>query len=139
MNDILINKIQSIQRSIRRAREEYSAGPNTFVTNYTRQDAAILNILRACDSTIDLANHLVRIHKLGIPVSSADSFRLLSAEGLITPLLATQMKKLIGFWNFAVHQYTKIDLEVVASVITKDLDRLLEFTDIVGIHIEPIQ
>ncbi|MDD2903897.1 MAG: hypothetical protein PHU44_15835 [Syntrophales bacterium] len=49
MNDIIINKIQSIQRCIQRAREEYASDPDGFDTNYTRQDAAIFNVLRACE------------------------------------------------------------------------------------------
>jgi hypothetical protein len=43
MNDIVINKIQSIQRCVIRAREEYEIDPAGFAENYTRQDAAVLN------------------------------------------------------------------------------------------------
>jgi hypothetical protein len=35
MNDLVINKIQSIQRGIARAREEYNADPAGFATNHT--------------------------------------------------------------------------------------------------------
>jgi hypothetical protein len=57
MNDVIINKIESIQRCIKRAREEYEKAGKSFYEDYTRQDAAILNITRACEQTIDLANH----------------------------------------------------------------------------------
>jgi hypothetical protein len=63
MNDIAINKIQSIQRCTLRAREEYRYDPGGFDTNYTRQDAAVLNILRACEQAIDLANHIIKSYK----------------------------------------------------------------------------
>ena len=58
MNDIVVNKIQGIQRCIRRARKVYQANPDGFATNTTHQDAALLNVLRACEMTIDLANQL---------------------------------------------------------------------------------
>ena len=77
MNDIIVNKIQSIQRCVERAREEYLKDPEDFENNYTVQDAAILNILRACELAIDLANHIIKSHKMGIPTSSAESFELL--------------------------------------------------------------
>ena len=77
MNDIVVNKIQSIQRCIERAREEYCDDPEGFDADYTRQDAAVLNILRACEQAIDLANHVIKSRKLGIPNSSAESFDLL--------------------------------------------------------------
>jgi hypothetical protein len=86
MNDVVINKIQSIQRCVRRAREEYRKDPEGFAGNYTRQDAAMLNVVRACETAIDLANHVIRVRKLGIPVSSADTFELLKAERVIDPV-----------------------------------------------------
>jgi uncharacterized protein YutE (UPF0331/DUF86 family) len=131
MNDILTNKIQSIQRCVRRAREEYTVSPESFKTDFTRQDAAILNVIRACDSAIDLANHLIRLKKIGVPLTSADSFQLLLAERMITPALADQMRKMVGFRNIAVHQYSKVDLEIVESVIKTELDHLIEFGDVV--------
>lgn len=46
-DDVLLNKAASIERCIARAREEYNADPSGFATNFTRQDAAVLNIQRA--------------------------------------------------------------------------------------------
>ena len=129
MNDILINKIQSIQRCVQRAREEYQADPDGFVTNYTRQDAALLNVLRACETAIDLANYVIRANKLGIPVSSADSFKLLQTAHIIDNRLAERMEKMVGFRNTVVHQYTKINIDIVEAVITTELDELIAFTD----------
>jgi len=129
MNDVVINKIQSIQRCVRRAREEYHADPTGFASNYTRQDAALLNVVRACETAIDLANHIIRVRKLGIPVSSADTFELLKREGIIDGRLADRMKGMVGFRNTVVHQYTKIDLAIVEAVIVTDLDELVVFAD----------
>lgn len=131
MRDLLINKIQTVQRCVRRAREEYEADPATFDTNYSRQDAAILNILRACESAIGLANHLIRVQKLGVPVTSADSFRLLAAGGVLDARVAERMIKMIGFRNTVVHQYTDVSLAIVRSVLANDLDELIAFTDLV--------
>jgi uncharacterized protein YutE (UPF0331/DUF86 family) len=129
MNDVVINKIQNIQRSVRRAREEYQANPRAFASDYTRQDAALLNLLRACEAAIDLANHVIRVRKLGIPVSSADAFELLKAERIIESGMAERMKKMVGFRNTIIHQYTKVDLAIVEAVIVTELDELLAFAD----------
>ena len=129
MNDIVISKIQSIQRCIRRAREEYQADREGFATNFTRQDAAILNVLRACETAIDLANYTIRTYKLGIPSSSADCFSLLYSERVIDSRLAERMVKMVGFRNAVVHQYTKIDIRIVEAVIVSELDEVLAFAD----------
>ena len=53
-DDVLINKAAIIERCVARAREEYAHDPIQFETNFTRQDAAILNIQRACEATLDM-------------------------------------------------------------------------------------
>jgi len=135
MNDILINKIQSIQRCVQRAREEYQADRDSFATNYTRQDAALLNVMRACETAIDLANYVIRADKLGIPVSSADSFKLLQTARIIDVRLAERMEKMVGFRNTIVHQYTKINIHIVEAVITTELDELIAFADRIREHV----
>ena len=83
MNDIIINKIQSIQRCIQLAREEYQFNKDGFLTDYSRQDAAVLNLIRACEQSIDLASHIVKIYKMGIPTNTAEFFQLLQRKNVI--------------------------------------------------------
>jgi uncharacterized protein YutE (UPF0331/DUF86 family) len=129
MNDIVINKIQSIQRCIERARQEYQADSDGFAANYTAQDAAVLNVLRACEQAIDLANHLIQTHKMGIPTSSAESFDLLRQKSVIDLALSEKLKQMVHFRNTVVHQYEHMDLEIVKSVIVSGLDDLIQFGD----------
>ena len=131
MNDIVVNKVQSIQRCAERASEEYRLAGNDFPTDYTRQDAAVLNITRACEQAIDLANHLIRVYKMGIPVSSADSFALLAMKHVIPTSLEEKMKSMVGFRNIAVHEYRKLNVDIVEAVIRTGLDDLWAFTDYV--------
>lgn len=129
MKEVVINKIQNIQRCVMRAREEYLADKEGFRSNFTRQDAAILNVLRACETTIDLANYVIRTEKLGIPKSTADIFNLLFQAGVIEENLAERLEKMVGFRNTLVHQYTKANIDIVESVIDSGLDNLLTFSD----------
>ena len=55
MTDVGIQKITSLQRCVARAREAHAEAGANFRTNYNLQDAAILNVVRACDTAIDLA------------------------------------------------------------------------------------
>lgn len=136
MNDIILNKIQSIQRCVERAREEYHKRPEDFDADYTCQDAAILNVVRACEQTIDLANHVIKTHKMGIPSSSAESFELLQRKLVLDRHLMKKLKNMIHFRNIVIHNYQQLNLDIVKSVIKSDLndlvvfcDRIVEFTD----------
>lgn len=129
MNDIIVNKIQSIQRCVERAREEYYKNPAGFDTDYTMQDAAVLNILRACEQAIDLANHIIKSHKMGIPNSSTESFDLLNKKHIIDRTLSEKLKKMVQFRNIIIHQYKIMDIEIVKNVIKSGLDDLVMFAD----------
>ena len=60
VDDVLLNKAASIERCVARAREEYAANPQGFGSDFTRQDAAILNVQRACEAALDMGRHLMQ-------------------------------------------------------------------------------
>ncbi len=132
-----INKVQSIQRCVERAREEYRLAGDRFAEDYSRQDAAILNITRACEQAIDLANHVIKQNKLGIPASSAESFELLARKNIITSETEEKMRRMVGFRNVAVHQYQRLNTGIVETVIVSGLDDLLTFTRSILDHLRP--
>lgn len=129
MNDIIINKIQSIQRCIARARAEHNADRENFATNFTRQDAAVMNVLRACEQSIDLANHLIKTQKMGVPTSSSESFALLAEQGVINNDLRQKLTSMVHFRNTIIHQYQKMDIAIVQAVIETGLDDLIRLGD----------
>jgi uncharacterized protein YutE (UPF0331/DUF86 family) len=136
IDDVVINKVQSIQRCVARAREEYQRAGDAFRTDYTAQDAAVLNVTRACEQAIDLANHVVKVYKLGIPISSGESFKLLARQNVIAAGLAQRMQRMVGFRNIAVHLYQELDLDVVEKVITSGLDDVLSYADTVLAYLQ---
>ena len=129
MSEIVINKIQSIQRCIARAREELQGAGEGFPHDYTRQDAAVLNITRACEQAIDLANYIIKTHEMGIPTSSRESFSLLERQRVIPAALSETLQKMVGFRNIAVHQYQALKIEIVMAIIERDLNDLVVYTE----------
>jgi len=127
IEDVTAQKIASVQRCVVRARQVLADAGAEFRTNHNLQDAAVLNVIRACDTSIDLANMLIRRRRLGIPSESRDSFAILVREQIIDPGLGDRLKKMVGFRNLAVHQYRDLDMEIVEDVILKNLDDVLSF------------
>lgn len=127
MSALVLGKVAALERAVARAREEFAAAGAAFATDYTRQDAAILNILRGCELALDLANILVRERGLGVPQSGRDAFRLLADAGLLAHDLAERLQRMVGFRNIAVHQYQQLDLAIVSAILSRDLDELLRY------------
>ena len=130
-DDVLINKAATIERCVARAREEYFSDPATFASNFTRQDAAILNIQRACEAALDMGQHLIRRERLGVPQSARDVFALLAQGGWIAPALAEGLKRKVGFRNIAVHDYKALQLPITVAIIEKHFDEFLQYSQAV--------
>lgn len=131
MDDVLLNKATNLEHCIQRIHEEYDGSKEEFSTLYTKQDAVILNLLRACETAIDMANRVVRIKSLGLPQSSRDVFVLLENAKIISPELSRDMQMMVGFRNIAIHDYTRLDIHVVQSIVENKLQNLLHFSRVI--------
>jgi uncharacterized protein YutE (UPF0331/DUF86 family) len=127
MDDVVLNKAATVERCILRAREVYAGDPAHLSADLTRQDSIVLNLQRACEAAIDLAMHLVRKHRLGVPQDSRDAFELLIARGELDQALGSSLKGMVGFRNVAVHDYTRLNLDIVRAILETRADDLLAF------------
>lgn len=126
-DDVVLNKVASLERCVSRIREVYGGNDLHLYNDPTKQDSILLNLQRACEISIDLAMHLVRKRRLGVPQDSRDAFELLHAGKLVDRELATVLKRMVGFRNIAVHEYDKLNFDIVKAIITQRLDDFLQF------------
>lgn len=120
MDDITINKTSIIRRCLVRIAEEFQGNADRLTIS-TVQDSVVLNLLRACEAAIDLAMHQVAVQHLGIPQNSRDAFDLLSANHIISEASAASMKRMVGFRNIAVHDYQRMQVEILEAILTQHL------------------
>lgn len=128
-DDVLINKAATIERCVARAREEFDHDPTTFESNFSRQDAAVMNIQRACEAALDMGNHIIRRERLGLPQSARDVFEILAQAKWIDQALAGSLKRMVGFRNIAVHDYQKLLMPITVKVITEHLVEFLQYSE----------
>jgi uncharacterized protein YutE (UPF0331/DUF86 family) len=134
VDDVLLNKAATIERCLQRIDQEYKGHEAELDRNFTRQDAIILNLQRACETAIDAAMHLVRTRRLGLPQESREAFTLLEGVGLIGSSMAVRMRAMVGFRNVAVHDYIRLNLEIVRAIVARHLDDLRAFATTIIRH-----
>jgi len=136
MDDVLLNKADTIERCLVRIRDEYREAGDRLETDFTRQDAIVLNILRAAEAAIDAAMHMARLRKLGIPQRSRDAFVLMEKNGLLEATLSRRMQAMVGFRNIAVHNYQEISLPILRSILDHHLSDFEAFArTIIGLAV----
>jgi len=130
-DDILLNKAAIIERCLKRVKEEYVGSESELEKNITKQDAILLNLQRACNGAIDMGGRVVRLEKLGLPQGSRDVFDMLAKANIITDDLSIRLQKMVGFRNLAIHEYQKLNLDIVKSIIEINLQDFYEFIEII--------
>ena len=126
MNDVILYKTITIERCVNRIYEVYEGNPDNL-KDLTKQESIILNIQRACETSIDLAMHIVSEQNLGVPKARYEGFKLLQEAGLIDANLAKTLMNMVAFRNIAVDDYQALEL----AILDKHIDDFKEFTKVV--------
>ena len=124
-SDVLTNKAAIIERCVARIQEDFD---EDFGTDFTKQDAVILNLQRACQACIDMAAHVVKSKQLGVPQTSRELFSLLAEHQLISASLSEQLQGMVSFRNIAIHDYTSLNLDIVVSIVGHHLGDFTDFS-----------
>jgi uncharacterized protein YutE (UPF0331/DUF86 family) len=126
-DDVILAKVEIIERCVRRIHEVYAGNPANLHQDWTRQDSILLNIERACQASIDLAMRLVTMRGLGLPAESREAFVLIANAGIIDRELSVALQRMVGFRNLAVHNYRKLDLAIVQNLVEHRLGDFARF------------
>ncbi len=127
MSEVLIGKQESLERCIQRVREVWGRPSEIpFERDLDKQDLIALNLMRAFDTLLHMANFLIRGKKLGWPKSSDESFDMLAEAGLVDAETRDNLKRGNAMRDMLVRRYAAIDLDKVRQVIELNLDEMLD-------------
>ena len=124
--DIMLAKAGVIRRCLRRIREKTGMDPEQL-KDPDVQDIFVLNLQRAVQASIGLAAHIVAEEGLGLPASLRENFRLLWEAKILSRDLAERMQRMVGFRNIAIHEYQRLDIEVLKKILTDHLEDLVQY------------
>ncbi len=127
MDKVLLTKFASLEKCIKRVREEYVACEGDIEHDILRQDSILLNLERACEQCLSMGQRMIRLKKLGLPKEYRDIFIVLKEAKIISEELSERLQRMVGFRNVAIHDYQALDFERIKWIIEKGVDDLLTF------------
>lgn len=135
--DAVLSKISIVKNclnSIKKATElEPSKLEETFI-----QDVFVLNLQRAIQACIDIANIIIALNGFKLPAAYKDSFLILSQNSVIDNNLAKKMINMVGFRNIAVHEYQELNTDILKSILLNNLRDFEEFYSIIYSKIDEL-
>jgi len=127
MNDIILSKISFIKNCLKRIKDTTNMNPDNLNTDFDTQDVFILNLQRAIQATFDITNCLIKEYNLELPVNYKSGFEILENHHFIDGNIKEKMIKMAGFRNIAVHNYESINIEILKSILTNNLQDFENF------------
>ncbi|MBC8434117.1 MAG: DUF86 domain-containing protein [Desulfobacterales bacterium] len=73
------------------------------------------------ETCLDISGHIISDEKLRVPETYAVMFRILVEKGILKGSQLEAFEKMAKFRNIIVHDYGKIDAEIVLGILQKNL------------------
>ncbi len=116
---IIKNCLKTIEKITELKRQKLD---DTFV-----QDVFVLNLQRAAQASIDMANIIIAEKGLKLPATYKQSFKILAEYQIIANEIAQKMMKMVGFRNIAIHDYQELDVNILKSILSHHLKDFEEY------------
>ena len=125
--DVVLAKLDSLQKCVGRIEEKTPSNAEVLKNDYDIQDIISLNLERAVQISVDIAAHILSTKDISTPATMGETFTALSEVDVVSTELAERLRKAVGFRNISVHEYQKIDWEIVFSICTKHMKDFREY------------
>jgi uncharacterized protein YutE (UPF0331/DUF86 family) len=123
--DLLSKKLAEIETYL--AELASLARPEAIATDLRERRFVEHTLQLAIQCCLDVSSHIVADERLGEPESYAELFSLLASRGYLSAELAPRLRRMAGFRNLLVHNYARVDPQIVEAVLRHDVNDLREF------------
>ncbi|MBI4774509.1 MAG: DUF86 domain-containing protein [Deltaproteobacteria bacterium] len=122
--DVIESKLRFLKEYLVDLEEFETISLEDYRTNKKDQRFVERTLQLACECCLDIAAHLVSRLGYREPRDNKDLFAVLSENQVITGPVHESMVKMAKFRNIVVHDYTRIDPEIVVGILR---DHLADF------------
>lgn len=123
--ELVAKKLAEVETYVRELRE--LARPERIDEDLREQRFVLHTLQLAVQATLDAASHVVSDERLGEPDTYRELFDLLAAGGWIAADQVPPLRRMAGFRNLVIHEYGRVDLDLVRQILRDHLEDLLGF------------
>jgi uncharacterized protein YutE (UPF0331/DUF86 family) len=135
--EILSPQIDTIARCIERIESKKPVVLEDLKTDFDLQDVISFNLRRIIQASVNIAGMIISKTSSPAPLEMAESFETLKALKFIDEACCIRMKKSVGFRNLMVHEYEKIDWQIVFQITEKHLEDFKVYVRQISAKISP--
>lgn len=125
-------KIERIREYLKVLRNMEKDCEKKFLADPIYRGALLHYLYLVADSSISLAEMIIRYKNLRTPQSYSEAIDILGENNILPGDFAYNFARIASFRNFLAHDYEKIDYKKICSEALKkleDVDRYLQYID----------
>lgn len=119
--NLVLRKISELEERTKELEEFKDISVELYSKDWKIQRIIERTLHIAIEICIDLANHIISEEGFRTPTSYSDVFRVLYENNVISSELCETMEKMSKFRNILVHNYAKIDPQLIVRILKENL------------------
>lgn len=123
------NKISAVRKYLKILEGYKKYSKEEITRNLTLKGAVERYLYLAAQATIDTGEAVIAYENFRKPTTMSEVFYVLEEEKIISGELADKMIKMVGFRNIVVHDYERVNYDIVYDVLQnglKDIEKFLK-------------
>ena len=136
--EVIEAKLRSLREYLEDLREYETISLSDYQTNKKDQRFAERTLHLACECCLDIATHLISRSGFREPKDNKDLFVILYENRIISEPNHRAMVKMAKFRNIIVHDYARIDPEIVVGILKNNLDDFKDFAKNILLYLDAL-
>ena len=118
---LILRKLSQLREFTAQLEEYQTVTAGQYAAEWKTQRIIERTLQMAIEVCLDVAGHIISEKGYRIPNSYADTFRVLFENRVIDERLLAVLEKMARCRNFIVHNYDKIEAEIIVGILKKNL------------------
>lgn len=125
--ELILRKLAELDEYLEQIKEFQGIGLQEYASDWKAQRIVERTLQIMIETCVDVAGHIIADKGFRIPNTYSDVFKVMGEEQILEPGLLSNMMKMAKFRNIVVHQYDKIDAEIVIGILKRNLTDFVAF------------
>ena len=131
---VILRKLSELETYLKQVREYSGITLQAYKSDWKTQRIVERTLQMMVETCADIAGHIASDRGMRTPTGYADTFRVLEDNGIISPDLCGSMEKMAKFRNIVVHQYERVDSEIVIAILSRYLNDFERYREAILAH-----
>ena len=119
--DLVLRKVADMERYVDQVSEYRDISVERYQGDWKTQRIVERTLQMAIEVCVDLANHIIADRGFRVPATYAEAFEVLGEAGILSAAQQAAMVRMAKFRNVIVHDYARVDPEIVVRILREHL------------------